>query len=100
MFHVTIEEEARQNIRAHFSNLQQENPGSDYPWQWFHGISEAILDLSHSAERCGTAYEDKFFQEGIRQRLFHSYKILFTIRDGVVHVLHIRHQAQDSANLR
>lgn len=45
------------------------------------------------------AYEDRFFAETIRQRLFDSYKILFVIREDRVHVLHIRHQAQDPEDL-
>jgi plasmid stabilization system protein ParE len=45
------------------------------------------------------AYEDRFFAEPIRQRLFDSYKILFAIREDTVHVLHIRHQAQDPEDL-
>jgi plasmid stabilization system protein ParE len=37
--------------------------------------------------------------ETIRQRLFDSYKILFATREDVVHVLHIRHQAEDLEDL-
>jgi hypothetical protein len=49
--------------------------------------------------RVRRAYEDRFFSETIRQRLFDSWRILFTIRGSVLHVLHIRHQAQDPTNL-
>jgi plasmid stabilization system protein ParE len=54
---------------------------------------------SRSRRSGGLAYEDRFFSETIRQRLFDSYKILFAIREDTVHVLHIRHQAQDLADL-
>jgi plasmid stabilization system protein ParE len=35
----------------------------------------------------------------IRQRLYDSHKILLTTRGDGVHVLHIRHQAQDPEDL-
>jgi plasmid stabilization system protein ParE len=99
VFRVRIEIEAKNNLRKHHQNLKSRNPGSTYPDQWYHGIRAAIRDLATSAEECGLAYEDRFFAETIRQRLFDSYKILFAIRDDRVHVLHIRHQAQDPEDL-
>lgn len=99
MFRVRIEAEAKDNIREHHRNLRQRNPGSGYPDRWYAGVRAAIRDLAVSAQECGPAYEDRFFTETIRQRLFDSYKILFVIRDDCVHVLHIRHQAQDPKDL-
>jgi plasmid stabilization system protein ParE len=95
VFHVTIEGEAKDNLREHYRRLKARSPGSPYPSTWYYGIRAAIRDLAISAERCGLAYEDRYFAEVIRQRLYDSYKILFTIRGRQVHVLHIRHQAQD-----
>jgi plasmid stabilization system protein ParE len=99
VFRVTIELEARENLRTHYQNLRARNPGSDYPDRWYFEIRAAIRELAASAEECGLAYEDRFFADAIRQRLFDSYKILFTIREDRVHVLHIRHQAQDPQDL-
>jgi hypothetical protein len=86
-FRVRIEEEARDNLRSHYRSLQERYGESTYPLEWYRGIRAAIQDLASSAERFGTAYEDRYFQEHIRQRLFDSYKVLFTIRGSVVHVL-------------
>lgn len=99
MFRVRIEAEAKDNLRKHYQNLRARNPDSEYPDRWYHGIRAAIRDLATSAQACGLAYEDRYFAETIRQRLFDSYKILFAIRGGSVHVLHIRHQAQDPEDL-
>lgn len=99
MFRVRVELEAKNNLRTHYQNLQARSPGSEYPDRWYHGIRAAIRELATSAEECGPAYEDRFFAETIRQRLYGSYKILFAIRDDRVHVLHIRHQAQDPEEL-
>jgi len=99
VFRVRIEVEAKNNLRKHYQNLCSRNPGPEYPDQWFYGVRAAIRDLAVSAAQCGPAYEDRFFAQTIRQRLFDSYKILFAIRGDTVHVLHIRHQAQDPEDL-
>lgn len=99
MFRVVVEAEAAENLRLHYRNLQERAPGSDYPVRWYRGIRAAIRELATSAEQCGPAFEDRYFAETIRQRLYESYKILFTIRGDRVHVLHVRHQAQDPEEL-
>jgi plasmid stabilization system protein ParE len=99
VFQVRVEVEAKENLRPHYRALQARNPGSTYPDRWYYGIRSAIRDLATSAGRCGLAYEDRYFAEPIHQRLYDSYKILFTIRERRVHVLHVRHQAQDPEDL-
>ncbi|MDP2957339.1 MAG: type II toxin-antitoxin system RelE/ParE family toxin [Longimicrobiales bacterium] len=99
MFQIILELEAKNNLRAHYLYLQTRSPDSAYPGRWYSEIRAAIRDLAASAEECGLAYEDRFFAEGIRQRSYDSYKILFTIRGNRVHVLHIRHQAQNPQDL-
>jgi plasmid stabilization system protein ParE len=93
VFRVRIEVEAKNNLRKPYQHLRSRNPGSKYPDQWYYGIRAAIR-LAVPAQQCGLAYEDRFFAETIRQRLFDSYTILFAIREDTVHVLHIRHQAE------
>jgi plasmid stabilization system protein ParE len=95
LYRVTIEQEAKNNLRTHFQNLRTHNPGSSYPDEWYLGIREAIRSLASSAAECGLAYEDRFFAERIRHKLYDSYKILLAIRGDRVHVLHIRHQSQN-----
>jgi plasmid stabilization system protein ParE len=99
VFGVRVELEAKNNLRKHYLNLKARYPGSDYPDRWYHGIRAAILDLATSAEQCGLAYENRYFAATIRQRLYDSYKILSAIRGDRVHVLHVRHQAQDPEDL-
>lgn len=99
MFRVRMEAEAKDNLREHYQNLWSRNPGSEYPDRWYFGIRAASRELGTSARECGLAYEDRFFAETIRQRLFDSYKVLFVIREDRVHVLHIRHQVQDPEDL-
>jgi plasmid stabilization system protein ParE len=100
MFRVKIEREAKDNLREHYLNLRKQSSASGYAVEWYRGIRAAIRNLETSAQRCGTAYEDRYFREHIRHRLYDSYKVLFTIRGKVVHVLYIRHQSQDPGELK
>ena len=63
--------------------------------RWFVGLEEAIASLSTFPKRCPLAPESKQFPFEVRQLLYgrrsHVYRILFTIQDDTVHVLHIRH---------
>ena len=65
---------------------------------WFAGIVEAINSLEQFPARCPLAPENGHFAEEIRQLFYGArrdvFRILFTIRGDTVHVLHIRHGAQ------
>ena len=58
----------------------------------------AIFSLDTFPERCPLAPESEFFNAEIREifhgRRQHKYRILFTVRENEVHVLHVRHGAR------
>jgi plasmid stabilization system protein ParE len=65
---------------------------------WFNRLYDTIGSLEIFPERCPLAPETGFLNVEIRE-LFHGrrqnkYRILFTIRDAEVHVLHVRHGAR------
>jgi plasmid stabilization system protein ParE len=66
--------------------------------RWFAGIVEAINSLDQFPARCPLAPENEHFTQEIRQLLqgprHDVYRILFTIQADTVHVLHVRHSAQ------
>lgn len=66
--------------------------------RWFAGIVDAINSLEQLPARCPLAPENGHFAEEIRQLLYGArrdvFRILFTIQGNTVHVLHIRHGAQ------
>src|SRR5438132_10796401 len=66
--------------------------------RWFAGIVEAINSLAEFPERCPLAPENGHFPEEIRQLLNGTrrdvFRILFTIQGDTVHILHVRHGAQ------
>ena len=68
--------------------------------RWFLALEDAIASLATFPRRCTLAPESKEFPFEVRQLLYGSklraYRILFTIEDATVYVLHIRpRQAKD-----
>jgi plasmid stabilization system protein ParE len=63
--------------------------------RWFQALESAIASLTEFPKRCALAPEDRVFPFEVRQLLYghkpHIYRILFTIQDETVYVLHIRH---------
>lgn len=65
---------------------------------WYEGLEAAIASLSEMPARCGYAREnDAFPRIELRQLIFKSHRLIFTVRGDEVHVLHVRHVAR--ANL-
>lgn len=66
--------------------------------KWFNGLQAAILSLDSNPERCSLAPESEFFKHEIHQLLYGKrsgiYRILFTIEQNTVMVLHVRHGAR------
>ena len=65
---------------------------------WFYAIYDTIGSLEMFPERCPLAPEGRFSNEEIRE-IFHGrrqykYRILFTVTENEVHVLHVRHGAR------
>ena len=63
--------------------------------RWFLALQDAIASLAEFPERCPLAPESAAFSFEVRHLLYgntpHVYRILFTIDDKTVYVLHIRH---------
>jgi plasmid stabilization system protein ParE len=62
-------------------------------------LESAILGLDASPERCVVAPESESIEAfEIRQLLVGNYRVLFTIRERTVFVLHIRHGSRKVAS--
>jgi plasmid stabilization system protein ParE len=63
--------------------------------RWFSALQDAIASLAEFPERCPHAPENAVFPFEVRHLLYgrkpHVYRILFTIEEQTVYVLHIRH---------
>ena len=87
---------AGENIIEAFKWYQHENPV--YATKWKRGIEEKILSLEIFPESHSLAPENFEFEEEIRQLLYgkaNPWRILFTVIDTKVYVLHVRHGQRD-----
>lgn len=90
---VIVEVPAQQDIEAAYLWIAERD--AEAADRWFNRIYEAIGSLELFPERCPLAPESRFFNREIRQafhgRRQYKYRILFTVAEGEVHVLHVRH---------
>jgi plasmid stabilization system protein ParE len=67
---------------------------------WYHGLEEAVASLASMPTRCPYAREhETLIGVELRQLLFKSHRLIFTIRGNEVHVLHVRHVAQANTEM-
>ncbi len=95
-WNVIVELPAQRDIaEAHLWLAEQAPDAAD---RWFDGIYDTIGSLEIFPERSPLAPESKFFNSEIREifhgRRQHKYRILFTVSEKEVHILHVRHGAR------
>jgi plasmid stabilization system protein ParE len=75
---------------------------SNYPKEfadrWYEGIANAVGSLRQNPLRCGKAHEAHQFSFALYELLFgkrrNKHRILFTVHEDTVVILHLRHSAQ------
>jgi len=89
----------RQSLRVGTLFMMGRNPG--YAQRWQDGLEQAAVSLETFPRRCPLAHENDSFPYEVRQLLYASHRILFTLidadadgEDDTVRILHVRHQAQ------
>lgn len=66
---------------------------------WYDGLEKAIESLTTMPRRCPLAREsDAFPGIELRQIIFKSHRLIFTVRQRTVHILHVRHAARDDVD--
>ena len=92
-YRVLIEPPARDNIDEACLWIAERNPAAAI--KWFNGLEAAIQGLENFPHRFPLAEESKVFDVEIRQLVYGkrvgTYRVLFTIKDDAVHILHVRH---------
>jgi len=95
-YRVLIQATAQTEMEAAYRWIRTRSPARAARWYW--GLVKAILSLDTMPERCAFAPETDAFDIKIRQLLYGKrggvYRVLFTIQDDMVSVLHVRHGAQ------
>ena len=96
-FRISLQPEAYEGMENGYHYIEEQSP--QRAQKWARELMEAINSLQTFPRRCPLAPENDSFPTEIRQLLYGKrsgiYRILFTIQDDVVSVLHIRHGAQD-----
>jgi plasmid stabilization system protein ParE len=93
---VIVETPAQQDIEAAYLWIAERD--SEAADRWLNSIYDTIGSLELFPERCQLAPESRFFDREIREVLHgrrqYKYRILFTLSEGAVHILHVRHGAR------
>jgi len=93
---VIVELPAQQDIAEAHLRLAERKP--DAADRWFNGIYDTIESLEIFPERYPRTPESKFFNREIREILHgrrqRKYRILLTLGENEVHILHVRHGAR------
>jgi len=101
-FRVEITAEAESNLDSILSWLISEHAG-DTGFRWFEALEAGIETLAEFPERCALAPESRLFPFEVRQLLYgnkpHLYRILFTVHDKTVYVLHVRYRRRQLVGL-
>src|SRR5205807_553907 len=96
MYRVVVTPEAEDDLRMAYRYLREHSPQAARAW--IRGARQKIKTLAHNPERVPLALESATFHQPIRGLLYGSgnrgtYRILFTVIDKCVFVLHVRHGA-------
>lgn len=67
---------------------------------WHFDLMEAFASLENFPNRCPLARENPYFKDELRQLLCGKYRIVFTVKDEEVHIVHVRHEARETAKPR
>ena len=93
-FRVSTTEEAERDLEAILAWLRTQG-AADAGDRWLDDLEVRIASLERMPRRCPLAPESETHRRDIRQLLYgtkpHIYRILFTVNDDLVTVLHIRH---------
>jgi plasmid stabilization system protein ParE len=91
-YRVSIGPSAEADIEEAYDWIAEQSPRNAA--RWFNGIKKAIESLESMPERYHAAMESPALGYEIRQLIYGNYRVLFTVRDDTVYVLHVRHGAR------
>lgn len=91
---VNITDEVEASIRDAFFFINEQSPQNAK--EWLTGLYQAVGTLETFPERCPTIRENDAFEMEVRNLVFQSFRILFTVNEdtATVEVHAFRHGAQ------
>ena len=95
-YRVIIQPSAETEIENAYLTIAADAP--EAAARWYNGLLDSIMSLSSFPGRCNLAPENNAFGFEIRHLLYgrkgRRYRVLFTVVEDAVQVLHFRHWAQ------
>ena len=99
-YRVIIQPRAERDIGAAAQWLEGQSKSAAKALRWVRGIRAKMETLKANPKRCPVDPDSDAFGEEVRVLLYGKrhgkYRILFAVRGNVVHVLTVRHTAQQS----
>ncbi|MBX9791797.1 MAG: type II toxin-antitoxin system RelE/ParE family toxin [Pirellulales bacterium] len=91
-YRVEFTADAKAELDAIVAYIAADAPGRALSWlERFRQLADT---LAHHPERCAVAPEARLVNFPVRQLLYGNYRVLYTITDSTVYVLHVRHAAR------
>lgn len=92
---VNVTDEVVVDIRKAFYYIHERSPQNAI--KWLRELYKAIDTLETMPERCPIVREHEVFNDEVRNLIFHSHRVIFTVNDNtsIVEVHAFRHGAQD-----
>jgi len=93
-YEVIVTPEAELGIVEAFQFIHERSPMNAA--KWLGALYRKIDALESMPGRCALARENKYFEETLRQLVFHSHRIVFWVEEAAmtVHVVWVRHGKQ------
>lgn len=92
-YRVVLADNAIAEIMAAFAWIREESPTNAD--NWFNGLTATIDSLKTFPERCAVAPESTSIAVELRHLIYGRYRVIFTISDSTVSILHLRHSSRD-----
>jgi len=95
-YKIVILPDAEQNLETSYLYIKEDSPKNTL--NWYQEIYTKIQTLASLPLRCPLAPENHYFEEEVRHLIVKNYRILFTVNNDIVYILHARHGYQQWVN--
>jgi plasmid stabilization system protein ParE len=97
-FSVEITSAALADAEAYVNFIRADRKESSAAQHWWNGLIDQILSLETLPRRCSIIPEQKYFEQEMRQLIYASHRIIFSIDQHTVTILRIYHGARKPLN--
>lgn len=88
-YEVILRAEAEQDLSEAYLYVWRDSPGNAA--KWLQGLYDAVGSLETMPESCPFAREKEVLGHDLRQLVYASHRIIFSVEKNKVYVHHIRH---------